>query len=173
MAAGTNELEVAVFGGGCFWCTEAIFGELRGVWSVIPGYAGGRMKNPNYQQVSTGETGHAEVVKIEFDPKVITYRDLLSVFLAVHDPTTPSRQGADVGEQYRSIILYTTEAQKNEAEKLIKPPMVTELVPLGELYTAEEYHQKYFQKNPQAPYCQLVISPKLEKLRKQFSKFLK
>ena len=172
-----NKLETAVFGGGCFWCTEAIFAELKGVEKVVPGYAGGSTpvggENPSYEQVSSGTTGHAEVIKIEFDPSVISYLDLLEVFFAVHDPTTPNQQGADVGSQYRSLILTTTDAQKADAEKSIKPGFVTEIKPLENFFEAEDYHKKYYESNPNQPYCQLVINPKLAKFRQKFSKLRK
>lgn len=173
--------ETAVFGGGCFWCVEAVFDALRGVVSVMPGYAGGSVKQPSYEQVCGGRTGHAEVVRVEFNPAAISYTDLLTVFFAAHDPTTPNRQGADVGPQYRSIILYTTEAQRAAAEQFIaelnaepdEPPAVTEVQPLTEFYEAEAEHQQYYQKNAAAPYCQLVINPKLKKLQAQYSALLK
>jgi peptide-methionine (S)-S-oxide reductase len=177
-----KETEVAVFGGGCFWCTEAVFGELRGVASVMPGYAGGSIKNPTYEQVCSGTTGHAEVIRIEFDPRQITFRELLTVFFATHDPTTLNRQGNDAGPQYRSIILYASDAQKQEAEKFINElndssvygkPIVTEVKPLGEFYEAEEYHRKYYENQPYQPYCQIIISPKMQKLYKQFTDLLK
>src|SRR5713226_3698420 len=178
----TQDTEVAVFGGGCFWCTEAVFDELRGVVSVMPGYAGGNVKNPTYEQVCGGQTGHAEVIRIEFDPSQIAYRDLLTVFFATHDPTTLNRQGNDVGTQYRSIILYASEEHKREAEKYTKElneslpqgkPVVTEVKPQGEFSEAEEYHRKYYENNSFRPYCQLIINPKLQKLYKQFSELLK
>jgi|SRR3989344_4123986 len=174
--------QIAVFGGGCFWCTEAVFKKLKGVVSVVSGYAGGSAQNPSYSQVSRGITGHAEVIKIEFNPKVVNFRDLLEVFFAMHDPTTPNQQGADMGEQYRSIILYTNEAQKQEAEKIISEiadqkiynnPIVTEIKPLEQFYEAEDYHQDYFNKNPSQPYCQVVINPKLDKFKKKFTSLLK
>ncbi|HEV8342714.1 MAG TPA: peptide-methionine (S)-S-oxide reductase MsrA [Candidatus Binatia bacterium] len=177
-----KETEVAVFGGGCFWCTEAVFDELRGVASVMPGYAGGSIKNPTYEQVCSGTTGHAEVIRIEFDPRQITFRELLTVFFATHDPTTLNRQGNDAGPQYRSIILYASDAQKQEAEKFINElndssvygkPIVTEVKPLGEFYEAEEYHRKYYENQPYQPYCQIIISPKMQKLYKQFTDLLK
>ena len=174
--------EVAVFGGGCFWCTEAVFDELRGVISVVSGYAGGSTKNPTYEQVCSGGTGHAEVIRIEFDPTQISFRDLMTVFFATHDPTSLNRQGNDVGTQYRSAIFYANEEQKREAEAFIKElndsqafgkPVVTTLEPLGEFYEAEDYHQKYYANNPYQPYCQYLIPPKLNKLHKQFSALLK
>jgi peptide-methionine (S)-S-oxide reductase len=173
--------EVAVFGGGCFWCTEAVFDELRGVISVMPGYAGGSTRNPTYEEICTGRTGHAEVIRIEFDPGQVSFRDLLTVFFATHDPTTPDRQGADVGTQYRSIILYASNEQKTQAEVYIKElndtaafgkPVVTEVKPLGDFYEAEAYHRKYYASNAYQSYCQVVISPKLNKLHKQFTHLL-
>ena len=174
--------EIAVFGGGCFWCTEAVFDELLGVQSVVSGYAGGTMKNPTYEQVCSGQTGHAEVIKIEFDPSQISFRDLLTVFFATHDPTTLNRQGNDAGTQYRSVILYADEAQKQaaasfikelEAAKTFRNPVVTTLEPLAEFYPAEDYHQKFYANNPYQPYCQYTIPPKLNKLHKAFSQLLK
>lgn len=164
-----NTYQVAIFGGGCFWCTEAIFQQLRGVKSVMSGYAGGSQSNPTYQNIGD----HAEVIKIEFDPSQITYHDLLTVFFASHDPTTINRQGADVGTQYRSIILYTNEAQQAEAEKFIKElEAVTQLKALEKFYEAEEYHRNYYRENSSAPYCQLVINPKLEKVQREFAELL-
>lgn len=177
-----NNTELAVFGGGCFWCTEAVFKMLRGVHTVNPGYAGGTTENPTYSQVSLGNTGHAEVISIEYDPHMIQYTDLLTVFFASHDPTTLNRQGADVGTQYRSIILYTTEDQKIDAEKFIADlnassefgnPIVTEIKPLDKFYIAENYHKDYFENHPDASYCEIVINPKLEKVQKQFAELLK
>ena len=177
-----NSTEVAVFGGGCFWCTEAVFRQLRGVVSVMPGYTGGNVKKPTYEQVSGGTTGHAEVSWIEFNPKEISYRDLLEVFFATHDPTSYNRQGDDVGSQYRSEIFYANPEQKKAAadfiarlndEKAFSAPIVTKLSPLGEFYEAEDYHQKYFEKNPDKLYCRLVINPKLDKLRKHFQALIK
>lgn len=161
----------ATFGGGCFCCTEAVFKSLKGVKSVESGYAGGKMENPNYHEVSSGQTGHAEVIQIEFDLDLITYRDLLEVFFATHDSTTPNRQGADVGTQYRSIILYHDEEQKEVAQEMKSRTTnsVTQIVPFGKFYKAEGYHQNYFESNPGNPYCELVISPKLKKLREKFS----
>jgi peptide-methionine (S)-S-oxide reductase len=177
-----NNKEVAVFGGGCFWCTEAVFEDLRGVTSVMPGYTGGTVKNPTYEQVSDGNTGHAEATRVEFDPAQIKYHDLLTVFFATHDPTTLNRQGNDVGTQYRSAIFYSTPEQKAEAEKFIADltasdpsgkPIVTEVVPLGEFYNAEDYHQQYYKKNPGAGYCQVIIEPKVQKMQAKFSELLK
>jgi peptide-methionine (S)-S-oxide reductase len=177
-----QKTEVAVFGGGCFWCSEAVFDELRGVVSVMPGYAGGSAKNPTYEQVCSGRTGHAEVIRVEFDPSQISYNNLLTVFFATHDPTTSNRQGNDVGPQYRSIILYASQEQRQEAERFIKElngslahgqPVATEVKPLGEFYDAEEYHRNYYANNFYQPYCQVIISPKLQKLHKQFTDLLK
>jgi len=175
-------MEKAIFGGGCFWCTEAVFKSLRGVGSVKPGYAGGHVEHPTYLQVSGGQTGHAEVIFIEYNPKEISYRDLLTVFFSSHDPTTMNRQGNDVGTQYRSVIFYTTEEQKKEAEKLIAEinahedngtPVVTEVSPLDKFYEADNYHHDYYQNNQNASYCQIIINPKLEKVKKEFSELLK
>ncbi len=166
-----NNVEIAVFGGGCFWCTEAIFLKLRGVISVMPGYAGGTVKDPNYYEVGSGTTGHAEVIKIEFDPSVISYENLLDVFWHVHNPTSLNRQGADIGTEYRSIILYTSEEQKQKIEaskkqleesKEYENPIVTEVQKLDSFYDAESYHKNYFDKNKEQPYCQLVIAPKIK-----------
>ncbi|MEX2143596.1 MAG: peptide-methionine (S)-S-oxide reductase MsrA [Anaerolineales bacterium] len=172
--------QTAVFGGGCFWCTEAAFQDLKGVSSVVPGYAGGQVVQPSYQQVTSGATGHAEVVKVTFDPEVISYEVLLKVFFTVHDPTTRNRQGNDIGTQYRSIILYADDLQKKVAVELISRlnpefdgKIVTELQSLTDFYEAEEYHHDYFKKNPNAGYCQVIISPKVAKLRKEFSSLLK
>jgi len=173
---------VATLGGGCFWCIEAVFDELRGVEQVESGYAGGTVANPTYRQVCTGTTGHAEVVQIIFDPKVISYQQILQVFFSVHDPTTLNRQGADVGTQYRSVIFYHNEAQKTIAEQVIKEieaakiwdgPIVTEVVPFQAFYRAEDYHQEYFRNNGEQPYCSLVIAPKVTKFRQRFREMLK
>jgi peptide-methionine (S)-S-oxide reductase len=175
-------IETAVFGGGCFWCTEAVFGQLKGVVSVMPGYAGGTLANPTYEQVCTGNTGHAEVTRVEYNPAEISFNDLLTVFFATHDPTSLNRQGADVGTEYRSVIFYTTDDQKRDAEALIEQlnssdpagkRIVTEVVPLKAFYPAEKYHQEYYRNNSLAPYCQIVIDPKLRKLHKQFTALLK
>jgi peptide-methionine (S)-S-oxide reductase len=176
-----NKIETAVFGGGCFWCTEAVFKMLKGVISVEPGYAGGEKPNPTYLEVCSGKTGHAEVTKIEYDPSKISFKDLLTVFFATHDPTTLNRQGNDVGTQYRSAIFYTNSNQKKEAENMIKEidksvegdKVVTEVVPLVKFYPAEEYHRDYFAKNPEQSYCRLIINPKVEKVQKQFAELLK
>ncbi len=173
--------EIAVFGGGCFWCTEAVFSELRGVTSVLPGYAGGTVKSPTYEQVCNGNTGHAEVIRIEYDPSQIAFNDLLTVFFATHDPTTLNRQGNDVGTQYRSAIFYTTPDQEIDARKFIKKlsaenvgsPVVTEIAPLDMFYPAEDYHRNYFKNNKKAPYCQVIIEPKVQKLQEKFQELLK
>lgn len=178
----STKKEVIVLGGGCFWCTEAIFKMMRGVISVLPGYAGGVTENPTYKEICSGDTGHAEVVQIEYDPAFVTSRDILTVFFGSHDPTTLNRQGADVGTQYRSVIFYTTDNQKNIALQMIGEinnsskhgdPVITEVLPLQKFYVAESYHQDYFAMNKEATYCQLVINPKLEKIQKQFANLLK
>ncbi|MBI5774804.1 MAG: peptide-methionine (S)-S-oxide reductase MsrA [Verrucomicrobia bacterium] len=165
--------QLATFGGGCFWCLEALFETFEGVKAVTSGYSAGKVPNPTYQQVCGGDTGHAEVVQIEFDPAKISYEQLLAIFWDIHDPTTLNRQGADVGTQYRSIILTHDDAQKTAAEKSkqaagakFKTPITTEIAPLVKYYLAEDYHQDYFRKNPNVPYCAYVISPKLQKLQK-------
>ncbi len=165
--------ELATFGGGCFWCTEAVFQSLNGVKKVTSGYAGGTTENPTYEQVCSGNTGHAEVIQIEFDPATISFDQLLEVFWEAHDPTTLNRQGHDTGTQYRSIILYNNEAQKAAAEKSknavsghFKSPIVTEIVPLKKFYSSEAYHHDYYRRNMTKPYCDVVITPKLQKLRK-------
>jgi peptide-methionine (S)-S-oxide reductase len=174
--------ETAVFGGGCFWCTEAVFKMMKGVVSVVPGYAGGTVPHPTYEQVTTGTTGHAECVKVEYNPEETRYIDLLRVFFGSHDPTTINRQGNDVGSQYRSIIFYTTVKQKAEAEIMISdinlssdkgPKVVTELEPLTDFYEAENYHKDYFERNPGNPYCSIIINPKLEKVQKEYAALLK
>lgn len=174
--------ETAILAGGCFWCLEAVFDELKGVLSVESGYSGGHVPNPTYRQVCTGQTGHAEVVRVTFDPDVITYRDLLNVFFAIHDPTTLNRQGNDVGTQYRSAIFYLDETQKRTAEEVIRAlteaqlwpnPIVTEVTPFDAFYMAEEYHQEYFAHNSYQPYCMAVVAPKVAKFRKQFVDKLK
>lgn len=177
----------AVFGGGCFWCTEAVFQMLKGVSKVESGYAGGHIANPSYEQVATRKTGHAEVIRVTYDPSLISYQDLLTVFFGSHDPTTPNRQGYDVGEEYRSIILYETEEERKIAEKMIQEiedslkamsargkdmPIVTQVVPLEEFYPAEGNHQNFYKKNQGSMYCNLVIEPKIEKVRKRFSELV-
>jgi peptide-methionine (S)-S-oxide reductase len=178
----TSNRDVATLGGGCFWCLEAVYDEIEGVISVESGYAGGHKPNPTYEEVCAGRTGHAEVVQITFDPQVITFRDLLDIFFSIHDPTTPNRQGADVGPQYRSIILYHNDEQRRIAEatiaelnaaKIWKAPIVTEVKPFTVFWMAEEYHQEYFVKNPYQGYCIAVVAPKVMKARKQFTDRLK
>lgn len=175
-------MENATFSAGCFWCTEAIFKRLKGVISVKPGYSGGEVNNPNYESVSTGKTGYAESIQIEFDPSLIPYSKLLEVFWRTHDPTTKNRQGNDIGSQYRSIIFYHNNQQEDEAErskkeienmKLYRDKIVTEILPYSNFYPAEEYHQEYYDKNRELPYCTFVIDPKIEKLIKEFGKDLK
>lgn len=174
--------EIAIFGGGCFWCTEAIFKMIKGVSLVLPGYSGGIKENPSYDEVSQGNTGHAEVVYLEYDALVVKYNDLLTIFFGSHDPTTLNKQGNDFGTQYRSVIFYTTEEQKVLAEKYIKEvnsssakgsPVVTEVIPFKKFFKAENYHENYFKNHPENPYCQLIINPKLEKVQKQFADLLK
>lgn len=171
-----------MLGGGCFWCVEAVYNELRGVTSVISGYAGGSVPNPTYEQVCSGRTGHAEVVRVTFDPSTISLREILEVFFTVHDPTTPNRQGADVGTQYRSIILYQSPEQERIAREVIdetnasgiwRGPLVTQVEPLDRFYPAEAYHQNYFERNPSQPYCQIVIAPKVAKAREKYLTRLK
>ncbi len=171
--------ELATLAGGCFWCLDSIFREVKGVEKVVSGYAGGTVANPSYAQVCSSATGHAESVQVTFDPKVISYRELLVIFFAVHDPTTLNRQGADVGTQYRSVIFYHNERQKAEAEEAIHQldasgawgaPVVTHVEPFQNFYPAEEYHQNYYNKNAGQPYCSVVVAPKLDKFRKQFLK---
>ncbi|MFW9806628.1 MAG: peptide-methionine (S)-S-oxide reductase MsrA [Candidatus Thorarchaeota archaeon] len=170
-------METATFGSGCFWCTEAVFQQLKGVSSVVSGYSGGHVESPTYQQVCTGRTGHAEVCQIQFDPEQISYDELLEVFFNTHDPTTSNRQGNDVGTQYRSVIFYHSEEQRKTAERVKtelddtgtwKNPIVTEIVPFEQFYKAEDYHQNYFRNNPNEGYCRLIIAPKLNKFEKVF-----
>ncbi|MDG7000053.1 MAG: peptide-methionine (S)-S-oxide reductase MsrA [Nitrososphaerota archaeon] len=173
----SSNLELATLGGGCFWCTEAVFSELKGIEKVESGYSGGTVPNPTYEQVCTGDTGHAETVQISFDPGTISYREILDVFFSVHDPTTLNRQGADIGTQYRSVIFYHTPEQKRVAEEVMKQvgdsgiwgkPIVTQLVPFAPFYKAEDYHQRYFENNPNQGYCRVVIAPKVAKFRKHY-----
>ncbi len=175
-------MEVASLGGGCFWCTEAVFKELKGIERVESGYSGGTLENPSYEEVCTGTTGHAEVVQVTFDPKVISYRDILQIFFTTHDPTTLNRQGADAGTQYRSAIFYHNDEQRATAEEVIKEfnaskiwkrPIVTEVVPFKAFYKAEDYHQNYFERNNNSQYCQVVIEPKIAKLREHYWEKLK
>lgn len=174
--------EVATLAGGCFWCLEAVFKDLRGVASVVSGYSGGDVVNPTYHQVCSGTTGHAEVVQITFDPQTVSFREILEVFFTIHDPTTLNRQGADVGTQYRSAVFYHSPEQKEiagqviaelTAEQLWRDPVVTEVVPLTAFYAAEDYHQDYFERNPSQPYCMAVVAPKVSKFRKKFLEKLK
>jgi peptide-methionine (S)-S-oxide reductase len=174
--------QIATLAGGCFWCLEAVFDEVKGVRSVESGYAGGHVENPDYKTVCTGATGHAEVVRVTFDPEVVSYKDLLNVFFGIHDPTTLNRQGADVGTQYRSAIFYHDEEQKQIAEDVIKDieaqkiwddPIVTTLEKMEQFYIAEDYHQEYFANNPYQPYCSAVVRPKVVKFRKQYMDMLK
>jgi peptide-methionine (S)-S-oxide reductase len=174
--------ETATLGGGCFWCLEAVYDELNGVERVVSGYAGGTVANPSYEQVCSGRTGHAEVTQITFDPRVISFEEILNIFFTIHDPTTLNRQGHDVGTQYRSIILYHSPEQRAIAERTVErlskagiwdAPIVTQIEPLTAFYPAEEYHQDYFANNPGQPYCQVVIAPKVAKARKEFLDKLK
>ncbi len=174
--------EVATLGGGCFWCLEAVFDELKGVTDVVSGYAGGHVPDPSYEQVCGGRTGHAEVVQVTFDPSVVTFRDVLHVFFTIHDPTTRDRQGNDVGPQYRSIVLYNSPEQEAIAREVIaeltteglwKSPVVTQVEPLKTFYPAEDYHQEYFARNPGAGYCQFIIAPKVAKFRQKYLAQLK
>jgi peptide-methionine (S)-S-oxide reductase len=179
---GSSTGQVATLAGGCFWCLEAVFDELKGVESVESGYTGGKVPNPSYAQVCDGDTGHAEAVQITFDPQVVSYHDLLAVFFAIHDPTTLNRQGADVGTQYRSAVYYHDETQKMIAGQVLQEitdaqlwdaPMVTEVTAFDKFYLAEDYHQEYFSHNSFQPYCRIVIAPKVSKFRKQFVNRLK
>lgn len=172
-----DDLQTITLGGGCFWCLDAVFRELRGVERVVSGYAGGRVPNPTYREVCSGRTGHAEVVQVVFDPNVIALEDLLRIFFTIHDPTTLNRQGYDVGTQYRSAVYYHDDDQRARAEAVMREftesqvwpaPIVTEVAPLDEFYPAEDYHQDYFRKNPEQQYCQAVVAPKVGKLRKHF-----
>jgi len=178
MNRGTDK-EIATLAGGCFWCLEAIFKEVRGIEKVVSGYSGGTTVNPSYDAVCSGATGHAESVQLTYDPKQISFKEILAIFFAVHDPTTLNRQGADVGTQYRSAIFYHNEKQKTEAQEAIKQlnasktwgaPVVTQVAPFKDFYPAEEYHREYFARNQENPYCSVVIAPKLDKFRKQYLK---
>ncbi len=177
-----GKMEVATLGGGCFWCVEAAFNEMRGVLNVESGFAGGELASPTYEQVCTGTTGHAEVVQVTFDPNIITFKEILEIFFTVHDPTTLNRQGADVGNQYRSVIFYHKKKQKEVAEQVIAEldaariwnnPIVTHVEPFKDFYKAEEYHRRYFYRHTKAPYCRIVIAPKIAKLRKKYKEKLK
>lgn len=174
--------ELATFAAGCFWCVEAIFNAIKGVEKVVSGYTGGNIQNPTYEQVSNGSTGHAEAIQITYNPRIISYNDLLFIFWRTHDPTTLNSQGADIGTQYRSAIFYHNQRQKKSAilskeaiekEKLYDKKVVTEIVPFTNFYSSEEFHQKYYVNNPNQPYCKIVIDPKMAKLRKELTKFLK
>ena len=177
-----KKIEIATLAGGCFWCTEAIFKRLKGIISVVPGYAGGTVENPTYEEVSSGTTGHAETIQIEFDSNIIPFKKILDVFWHTHDPTTLNRQGNDTGTQYRSAIFYHDEKQKEKAteskeeiekEKIYKNPIVTQIVPFINFYAAEDYHRNYYDKNKDYPYCNFVIDPKIQKLMREFSKDVK
>jgi peptide-methionine (S)-S-oxide reductase len=181
-SAGNQKTEIATLGGGCFWCTEATFKQLTGVISIMPGYSGGTTKNPTYKEVCTGETGHAEVIQVTFDPSVIPFSDILEVFFEPHDPTTLNRQGEDIGTQYRSAVFYHSKEQKETAEKVIRllneekvydSRVVTEVTPFTAFYPAEDYHKDYFARNPNQRYCSIVIGPKVEKFKKVFKSRLK
>lgn len=177
-----QQLQTATFASGCFWCTEAIFKQLRGVFLVVSGYTGGKTKNPTNETVSTGTTGHAEAIQMQFDPSVVAYEQLVSVFFLTHDPTTRNRQGNDIGEDYRSAIFFHTPDQQRAANKVLAEittagvyslPIVTEIVPFSQFFPAEQDHQNFFEKNPEQPYCQVIIGPKVAKFRKRFSDLLK
>lgn len=174
----TTQYETATLGGGCFWCTEAVFQQVAGVQSVVSGYTGGHVRQPSYEQVCDGETGHAEVVQVTFDPRQISYREILEIFFATHDPTTPDRQGNDTGPQYRSAIFYHTQQQRETAEQVMAEltrqrvfdaPIVTQVVPAPEFWPAEDYHQNYYREHPNQGYCAFVISPKMAKFRAKFA----
>ncbi len=176
------EQEIATLGGGCFWCLEAVYREAEGVISAVSGYMGGASPNPSYKEVCSGRSGHVEVVQVTFDPAVISYRDILGIFFAIHDPTTLNRQGNDVGTQYRSVIFYHSPEQKAAAEEVIREltaekifdsPILTAIEPAPEFYPAEDYHQQYFENNPSQPYCAFVVAPKVQKFRKKFAQRLK
>lgn len=178
----SSKKEIATLGGGCFWCLEPLYADLQGVEDVVVGYSGGSVVDPSYEQVCTGRTGHAEVVQVTYNPDIISYREILEVFFSIHDPTTPNRQGADVGPQYRSVIFYHDNEQRQTAEQLIKQlqkediwtkPIVTQVSPFKEFYRAEEYHQEYYKINPNQGYCRVVISPKVSKFRHKYASRLK
>ena len=177
----TNSLQQTVLAGGCFWCLEAVFDQVRGVTDVVSGYAGGSRPHPTYEQVCSGLTGHAEVVKVTFDPSIISFEDLLHIFFTIHDPTTLNRQGADVGTQYRSAIFHTSDEQRTTAENVMRDlcteglwsdPIVTQLVPLDAFFPAEDYHQQYFARNPNQGYCRMVVAPKVAKFRQKYAHLL-
>ncbi|MGD0330803.1 MAG: peptide-methionine (S)-S-oxide reductase MsrA [Nitrososphaeria archaeon] len=180
--SGPQREEVVTLGGGCFWCMEAVFNEIKGVVKVESGYSGGNLEYPSYEQVSSGTTGHAEVVQVRFDPDVISFKEILDIFFATHDPTTPNRQGNDVGTQYRSIILYHNDEQKSiagqviqelDSEKTYSAPIVTQVESFKAFYAAEEYHRDYFKRHPEQPYCRIIITPKINKLQKYYVQKLK
>ena len=177
-----KRIEVTTLGGGCFWCTEAVFSQLKGVEKIEPGYSGGNLENPSYEQVSTGKTGHAEVTQLTFDPTVISFKEILQIFFSTHDPTSLNRQGADIGTQYRSVIFHHNDEQKAIAEQVIKEfseegafdaPIVTQVEPLKAFYKAEDYHREYYKRQPEQPYCRVVIAPKIAKLRQLYLSKLK
>lgn len=177
-----NDFETATFGAGCFWCVEAVFQELKGVETVVSGYSGGSGANPTYKEVCSGNSGHAEVIQIKFDPQIISFAELLEVFWQTHDPTTPNRQGADVGSQYRSVVFYHSEQQRQQAEAYKKKlnqehafekPVITEISAFKKFYGAEDYHQDYYRQNSRQPYCTFVIKPKIDKVKKVFADKLK
>ena len=181
-ASSPKKVELATLGGGCFWCTEAVFSQLKGIESVEPGYSGGSLENPTYEQVSTGTTGHAEVVRVAFDPSVISYKEILEIFFSTHDPTTLNRQGPDVGTQYRSVIFYHNNLQRATGELVVKElteeelfeaPITTRIEPFDRFYKAEEYHKNYFKNHPEQQYCRIIIAPKIEKLQKLYLSKLK
>lgn len=182
LSVSNNESELATFGGGCFWCLEAVYLDVNGVDGVVSGYSGGANPNPTYQEICTGKSGHAEIVQLTFNPEIITFKELVEIFFVIHDPTTLNRQGNDIGTQYRSVIFYHSEEQKlisdevikfMETEKVFSNPIVTEITSLVEFYEAEEYHQNYYAKNPNQGYCRVVIEPKVSKFRKEFFNRLK
>ncbi len=182
MAQSVERIEKITLGGGCFWCTAAIFESVKGVSSVVSGYSGGQTENPTYREVTSGITGHAEVVQMTFDTSVVSVKELLQIFFATHDPTTLNRQGADVGTQYRSVVFYSNEQQRDDAdviiklltsEKIFRLPIVTQIEPLKNFFEAEDYHQEYFKNNAQQPYCRVVINPKFTKFKKEFNNYLK
>ena len=175
-------LETTTLGGGCFWCLEAVYDQLEGVQDVVSGYTGGHTPNPDYESVCTGNTGHAEVVQVKFDPEITSFKEILEIFFTIHDPTTLNRQGADVGTQYRSAIFFHSEEQEEQARQVVAQfetggiwsnPIVTEIVPIGTFFPAEDYHQEYFQRNPNQGYCQMVVAPKVAKFRQKFAHKLK
>lgn len=177
-----KRIEVTTLGGGCFWCTEAVFSQLKGVEEIEPGYSGGNVENPSYEQVSIGKTGHAEVAQITFDPAVISFKEILQIFFSTHDPTSLNRQGPDIGTQYRSVIFYHDDEQKAIAEQVIKEfsdegafdaPIVTQVEPLKVFYKAEDYHREYYKRHPEQPYCRVVIAPKMAKFRQLYLSKLK